>query len=144
MAASGLAAAVEAHAAPTAMNVYKNAGCGCCEGWIKHLEAAGFRVSAQDVPDLAAYRKKYGVPEELAGCHTGVVQGYVIEGHVPAAEVQRLLKEKPKARGLSVAGMPMGSPGMEGGSDDTYDVRLIKADGASSVYRRYRGMQALG
>ena len=119
------------------IEVYKSASCGCCHLWVDHLRAAGFTVKATDVPDPASYRAKYGVPDEFGSCHTGVVAGYALEGHVPAAEVKRLLKERPKARGLAVPGMPMGSPGMEGSSKDPYDVLLIQADGRTRVYRHY-------
>ncbi|HZW20653.1 DUF411 domain-containing protein [Noviherbaspirillum sp.] len=138
--------AVAAKAAPAApgakgalpvIEVYKSESCGCCHLWVDHLRANGFTVKATDVPDPSAYRKKHGVPEALGSCHTGVVAGYALEGHVPAAEVKRLLAERPKARGLAVPGMPMGSPGMEGSRKDSYDVLLIEADGRSRVYRHY-------
>ena len=87
--------------------------------------------------DTAIYRKRYGVPEALGSCHTAHVAGYAIEGHVPAAEIRRLLKERPAAKGLAVAGMPIGSPGMEGGRREPYDVMLVGADGRTRVYARY-------
>ena len=90
-----------------------------------------------NVDDPGVYRRKFGIPEALGSCHTAQVEGYTLEGHVPAAEIRRLLKEQPKARGLAVAGMPVGSPGMEGGRKDPYDVMLVLPDGKSSVYARY-------
>ncbi len=121
------------------ITVYKTPTCGCCHEWVEHLEANGFAVVANDVPSTAPYRERYGVPKELGSCHTGVIDGYALEGHVPAAEIKRLLAEKPKARGLAVPGMPIGSPGMEveGTRRDAYDVVLFTDDGRRSVYRHY-------
>jgi hypothetical protein len=119
------------------VEVYKSEGCGCCEGWIEHLKTNGFAVKAQNVGDTGAYRKKFGIPDELMSCHTGFVEGYAVEGHVPAADIKRLLAEKPKAKGLAVPSMPMGSPGMEAARKDSYDVFLVKEDGSTSVYRHY-------
>ncbi|WP_076593239.1 DUF411 domain-containing protein [Herminiimonas arsenitoxidans] len=128
-----------AKASQPVINVYKSATCGCCTEWITHLEKNGFKVNAHNVPNTAAYRTKFGVPQALGSCHTGVVNGYALEGHVPAADIKRLLAEKPKAKGLAVPGMPMGSPGMEveGEPADAYDVVLFQADGSSRVYRHY-------
>ncbi|HYD96520.1 MAG TPA: DUF411 domain-containing protein [Noviherbaspirillum sp.] len=128
--------AFSARAAQPVIEVYKTPTCGCCHLWVDHLRANGFTVTARDVSDTSPYRRKFGVPEELGSCHTGVVGGYAIEGHVPAQDIKRLLAEKPKAKGLAVPGMPMGSPGMEQGSrKDPYDVMLIQADGRHKVYR---------
>lgn len=123
----------------TQITVYKTPGCSCCRDWIKHLESAGFEVLSNDVPDTAPYRERYGVPKELGSCHTGIVNGYALEGHVPASEIKRLLAEKPKARGLAVPGMPVGTPGMEveGTRRDAYDVLLFADDGRRSVFRHY-------
>lgn len=123
--------------AATVIDVYKSPSCGCCQGWVEHLRAAGFEVKAHDVENPSDYRAKYRIPEELGSCHTGVVNGYAIEGHVPAAEIKRLLAEKPKAIGLAVPNMPVGSPGMEGNRKDPYDVLLVKADGKHAVYKHY-------
>jgi len=128
-----------AAASPTVVEVYKSEGCGCCEAWIDHLKANGFAIKAQNVGDTGEYRKKLGIPTDLGSCHTGLVQGYGIEGHVPAAEIKRLLAERPKAKGLAVPSMPLGSPGMEGPRKDPYDVLLVKADGSYSVYQHYTG-----
>ena len=121
------------------ITVYKTPTCGCCHEWVAHLEANGFAVVANDVPSTAPYRERFGVPKELGSCHTGVIDGYALEGHVPASEIKRLLAEKPKARGLAVPGMPVGSPGMETGGTlrDAFDVLLFSDDGRRSVYRHY-------
>lgn len=127
-----------ANATSKKMVVYKSPTCGCCGAWVKHVRAAGYEVETIDVDDVTPYKKKYGVPLELSSCHTGVIDGYAIEGHVPADLIGRLLREKPKnAKALAVPGMPMGSPGMEvGGRKDAYDVLLIDNKGNSSVYAK--------
>lgn len=135
--AGALGVHLGAQAALPAIEVYKSASCGCCEGWIEHLRRAGFKVNAHDVANPSDYRAKFGVPDALGSCHTALVQGYALEGHVPAAEIKRLLAERPKAKGLAVPAMPMGTPGMEGPRSDPYDVLLIQADGRHSVYRHY-------
>jgi len=120
------------------MTVYKSPTCGCCNAWIKHVRAAGYEVVAIDVEDVTPYKTKHGVPLDLASCHTGVIEGYAIEGHVPADLIDRLLREKPKgARALIVPGMPVGSPGMEmGGPRDSYHVVLVDARGKRTVYAK--------
>lgn len=139
IAALPLAASAAEPTTKPLITVYKTPTCGCCHDWIAHLEANGFRVVAHDVPNTAPYRAKLGVPRELGSCHTGVVDGYALEGHVPASEIQRLLAERPAARGLAVPGMPVGSPGMEveGSRRDAYDVLLFSDDGSRKVYRHY-------
>jgi hypothetical protein len=127
---------------PTAITVYKTPTCGCCSAWIDHLKENGFAVTAKDVPDLTALKRHYGVTQELASCHTGFVNGYVIEGHVPADAITKLLREAPRAKGLAVPGMPVGSPGMEGGEPESYEVVLFDAAG-SRTFARYRGAVAL-
>ena len=122
------------------IEVFKTATCGCCHDWIAHLQDAGFAVAAQDLEyvALAELKQTAGVPEGLVSCHTGRIAGYVIEGHVPAADIRRLLVERPAAIGLSVPGMPFGSPGM--GPEDqreAYDVILIGRDGAANVFASY-------
>jgi hypothetical protein len=124
-------------AATPVIEVYKSASCGCCEEWVKHLRKAGLKVNTHDVENPALYRQKGGIPDELGSCHTGMVRGYALEGHVPASEVKRLLAEKPKAKGLTVPGMPVGSPGMEGPRKDAFDVLLVQANGRTSVYKHY-------
>ena len=124
-----------------AVEVWKDPDCGCCKDWVSHLEANGFQVSVHDSGNAQA-RTRLGVPEKLGSCHTGQVGGYALEGHVPARDIKRLLKERPKAVGLAVPGMPVGSPGMDGpdykGRKDPYDVLLIQANGSSKVYQSYR------
>jgi hypothetical protein len=136
--AAGLALMAGLAAAAPGITVYKNEGCGCCELWIKYLEKNGFTVKAENVPDTATFRAKHGVPEKLGACHTAVVGGYAIEGHVPAREIQRLLAEKPKAKGLAVPGMPAGSPGMESDRRQPFDVLLVRPDGTTAVFHSYR------
>ena len=129
--------AVHAHEEKPTIIVYKDPNCGCCTAWVDHLKANGFSVTVHDVRDRAPHKKKLGVPERLASCHTAVVDGYTIEGHVPASEIKRLLAERPRATGLAVPGMPEGSPGMETGKRDPYDVLLFDKDGKASVYKSY-------
>jgi hypothetical protein len=126
-----------AHAAAPVINVYKSEFCGCCEEWVKHLKANGFTVKTSNVDNPSDYREKAGIPDQLGSCHTGIVAGYALEGHVPASEIKRLLKEKPRAKGLAVPAMPMGSPGMEGPRKDPYDVLLVQANGRTAVYKHY-------
>ena len=127
-----------AAAAAEEITVYKDPNCGCCGQWVEHVTAAGFMVTVHDTADLGRIKTEFGVPEALQACHTAMVSGYVVEGHVPAAEIKRLLAERPKARGLAVPGMPMGSPGMEQGSDrEPYDVVLFQQDGTSTIFARH-------
>ena len=121
------------------IEVYKSETCGCCTQWIAHLQEHGIAVKAHNVPNTSAYRARLGIPAALGSCHTATVEGYALEGHVPAAEIRRLLAEKPRAVGLAVPGMPLGSPGMEMPDRvaDAYDVLLLRADGSREVYRRY-------
>ena len=125
-----------------AMRVWKDPNCGCCKDWIAHMEQSGFSASVADEGNNAA-RARLGVAQKFASCHTALVQGYVIVGHVPVADIQRLLKEKPKAFGLAVPGMPIGSPGMDGpaygGRRDAYQVLLIQKDGSAQVFTSYAG-----
>ena len=127
---------------PTAMEVWKDPSCGCCKEWVSHMEANGFRVKVHDTGNNAV-RAQLRIDRKYGSCHTAVVSGYAIEGHVPATDVRRLLQEKPAAIGLAAPGMPVGSPGMDGdvygGRKDTYEVLLLARDGSSSVYRRYEG-----
>jgi hypothetical protein len=125
------------YAADPAVTVYKDPFCGCCGLWVEHLRKNGFQVTVHEVENVAPYKKEHGVPTSMQSCHTAIVDGYTIEGHVPAGEVQRLLKERPGAKGLAVPGMPMGSPGMEGARVDAYKVMLFDTDGTSSVYKEY-------
>ncbi len=126
-----------AMAAAPVIDVYKSESCGCCEGWVEHLKANGFTTRVKNVDNPSDYRERGGIPNELGSCHTGMIQGYAIEGHVPAADIKRLLAQKPKAKGLAVPGMPLGSPGMEGPRKDPYDVLLVHADGKTTVFKHY-------
>jgi hypothetical protein len=135
--AAALALPLPAHAATTVIEVWTGPSCGCCHGWVDHLTANGFEVVKHDGGNGEA-RTRLGMPTDYGSCHTGSVEGYAIEGHVPAREVQRLLAERPDAIGLSVPGMPRGSPGMESPVHDAYDVLLIGRDGRSSVFQSYR------
>ncbi len=130
---------LQLYAAGPAVTVYKDPTCGCCSLWVKHLQENGFEVTVHEVENMAEYKQKYGVPKSAQSCHTGIVDGYTIEGHVPATEIHRLLKERPQAKGLAVPGMPVGSPGMEVPNvpAQSYKVLLFKADGTTSVYREY-------
>ena len=119
------------------ITVYKDAGCGCCKSWIEHLVKHGYRVDAKDTPDMLEVKRTLGVPEPLAACHTALVNGYLIEGHVPAADIARLLREKPKIAGLAVPGMPMGSPGMEGPRTQHYKVLSFDKAGKTKVFASY-------
>ena len=116
------------------ITVYKTPTCGCCTKWVSHLEANGFEVEAIDLRDLRMIKSLSGVAPQNASCHTAQVDGYVVEGHVPADDIRRLLKERPDIKGLAVPGMPMGSPGMEGPRKDEYDVLTINHDGSNDVF----------
>jgi hypothetical protein len=126
-----------APAGETEVIVYKSATCGCCTSWIRHLEASGFAVKAHNVSDLAHIKRQNGVSPHLGSCHTALVGGYVVEGHVPARDIERLLAERPAVTGLAVPGMPMGSPGMEGSRRDPYNVYTFDQAGKTAVYARY-------
>jgi len=118
---------------PTVL-VYKTPTCGCCNGWVEHLEAAGFTVDARDVTDLMSVKRDGGVPPQMSSCHTAIIDGYVVEGHVPAEQVKRLLAERPEIAGISVPGMPIGSPGMEGRSPKPYQVLSFTHGGEAAVF----------
>lgn len=128
------------------MTVYKDPNCGCCGAWVNHVRKAGFTVRVVESDAMDAIKKQYGVPDALASCHTAEISGYVIEGHVPAAEILRLLKERPAGKGLAVAGMPTNSPGMEvrGAPDEQYDVMLFSANSVALRYATYRGAKLVG
>ena len=127
------------------MKVYKSPTCGCCDKWGKAMEQAGFSEDATKVDDMVKVKKQFNVPLELSSCHTAIVDGYVIEGHVPADEVKRLLELKPKdVVGIAVPGMPMESQGMEqGGTAEQYDVILFKKDGSQEIFATYIGTKKL-
>jgi hypothetical protein len=119
------------------VDVYKSALCGCCGGWVEHMRQNGFEVRVHDVGDVPAARKALGMPEWLAACHTAKIGAYVVEGHVPAADVQRLLAAKPKALGIAVPSMPPGSPGMENPRPVPYETLLVRTDGSTEVFARH-------
>ena len=128
-----------AGAASDKILVLKTSGCGCCLSWINHLEEAGFSVEVEDLPMAALMQEKLqaGLKPGLTACHTGKVTGYIVEGHVPARDIQRLLVERPDAIGLTVPNMPVGSPGMETGVPEPYEVLLVHRDGTTEVYAEY-------
>ncbi len=121
------------------IQVFKAATCGCCGEWIKHLEEYGFTVDVRDMPNMMAVKAELGMPGELGSCHTARIAGYLIEGHVPARDIQQMLLERPDIAGLAVPGMPIGSPGMEieGRAADNYDVLAFDAQGQTRVYNSY-------
>jgi hypothetical protein len=129
-------------AAEPLVTVHRDPNCGCCSGWVQHLQKAGFPTKVLDTTNLDAVKTRLDVPDDLAACHTAEVSGYVIEGHVPAIALKRLLAEKPDATGLAVPGMPVGSPGMEGGAPERYDVVLFGPSGRRS-YMRFLGSSAV-
>jgi hypothetical protein len=121
----------------TKITVYKDPSCGCCKSWIQHLIKYGYDVDAKDTPAMAEVKRTLGVPDALTSCHTAVVNGYLIEGHVPATDIARLLKEKPKVAGLAVPGMPAGSPGMEGPRKQHYQVLSFDKNGKTRIFASY-------
>ena len=117
------------------VEVYKSPSCGCCSLWVEHMKNSGFEVEIHNVRNVTPFRERFGVPDSAASCHTALVGGYAIEGHVPAADVKRLLREKPKATGIAVPGMVQGSPGMESGQGkDPYNVVLFNASGRTTIF----------
>ena len=140
--AAAPATTTDANAASLASNngelipikVYKDPNCGCCKDWVKHLEANGFKVETMDMPDLSLLKEKYAVKPELQACHTAIVGGYVVEGHVPADVIKQMLKEKPAIAGVAVPGMPQGSPGMESAGKERYNVLTFDRAGRTTVY----------
>lgn len=131
---------------PLAVEVWKDPSCGCCGDWIDHMQKNGFKVTTHDVGNTAV-RKRLGLPEKYGSCHTALVGGYLIEGHVPASDVRALLQQKPKALGLAVPGMPVGSPGMDGAvygnRRDPYDVLLVARDGSTRVFSSHNKAKAV-
>jgi hypothetical protein len=121
------------------IHVYKSPSCGCCTDWVRHLQDHGFKVTVSETENLNPIKAGTGLTPALASCHTAFIDGYVIEGHVPATDIRRLITEAPKARGLSVPGMPAGSPGMAmGGRQDPYQVLLFNDAGQTRVFAEYR------
>nr|WP_047574906.1 DUF411 domain-containing protein [Methylobacterium sp. ZNC0032] len=126
------------------MTVTRDPSCGCCGNWVAHVRDAGFPVEVVETTEVLPLKTKLGVPDALASCHTAEIGGYVVEGHVPAPAIKRLLTERPGATGLAVPGMPVGSPGMEvpGQPSDTYEIIIFSA-GRQSVFARYRGLEQI-
>ena len=127
-------------ATPNQIEVFKTPTCGCCSAWVEHMARAGFAVQARDVDQetLWSLKDRAGVTSELSSCHTAFIDGYFVEGHVPAGDVQRLLTERPDALGLTVPGMPVGSPGMEMGNQrDAYDTLLVLRNGSTAVFESH-------
>ena len=124
--------------AAAAIRVYKNEDCGCCALWVEHLEAAGFDVTVEDLPnpELAALKQRHGIAPELSSCHTALAGGYVLEGHIPAEVIRSFLEEAPGVKGITVPGMPIGSPGMEGRNPRPYAVIAFDGEGNRTVYRQ--------
>lgn len=138
-AAGVVASVLEAAPASDVIQVYKSPSCGCCVEWIEHLRQHGFEVEVVDRPNMLAVKSELGLPRELASCHTARVAGYLVEGHVPAQDIRRLLQDRPALAGLAVPGMPVGSPGMEveGRPADEYDVVAFDASGSTSIWASY-------
>lgn len=131
---------IPAVAVAASLDMMTTGGCSCCHAWARQMRAAGFEVTVKDLTmgQLARAKHVVGIPAMLGACHTARIGGYVVEGHVPAREIQRLLAERPDAIGLVVPGMPIGSPGMESGKQrDSYEVLLLKIDGSTEVFARY-------
>ena len=141
LAALGITAAVSLGASPAkaadAVTVYRSPSCGCCEDWVEHLRANGFTVVVKNVEDVAQAKRRFSVPAQLQSCHTAIVDGYAVEGHVPASDIRRLLAERPRATGLAVPGMPIGSPGMEQGNQREPYSTILFGPGGQSVYARH-------
>ena len=135
--AAALCTPMFAMAAAPVIDVFKSESCGCCGAWVEHLKANGFTPRVANVANPSDYRERGGIPNALGSCHTAMIQGYAIEGHVHAADIKRLLAQKPKAKGLAVPAMPLGSPGMEGPRKDPYDVLLVQANGKTAVFKHY-------
>jgi hypothetical protein len=121
----------------TPITVYKSPSCDCCRKWVEHLRNNGFEVTTRDLEDLKEVKDTFGVPTTLRSCHTATIGSYAVEGHVPAEVIKRMVRERPKIAGLAVPGMPVGSPGMEGGTPERYDVVAFDRAGKTHVYARY-------
>lgn len=143
LALSATAGAFAQPASKPTLEVWKSPTCGCCKDWVSHMASSGFSVTVHEVDEAnkSALRQRLGLAEKYGSCHTAKVGGYVVEGHVPASDVKRLLKERPSAIGLAAPGMPIGSPGMDGpvygGKKDPFDVLLVQRDGTSTVYQSH-------
>lgn len=132
-----LTPAAWATAAMPTVEVYKSPTCGCCGKWVEHMKANGFKVVTHETNDVTPHKQRLGVPVGMGSCHTAEVGGYLIEGHVPAADVKRLLAEKPKAKGLVSPGMPQSAPGMDMPGKQPYEIFLVRQDGSTSSFARH-------
>ena len=120
------------------LRIYKSPYCGCCGAWVDHVKASGIKTVVKDMEDVTPVARKVGVPDALRSCHTAVIEGYFVEGHVPAVDIRKLLRERPKARGIAVPGMPIGSPGMEQGKRrDAYQTLLVMHDGSTRAFVKH-------
>ena len=123
---------------PAQLAIYKSPYCGCCGAWVDHVKASGIVTTVKEMEDVTPIAKRLGVPDTMRSCHTAVIDGYFVEGHVPAADIRKLLRERPKARGITVPGMPIGSPGMEQGDRrDAHETLLVLADGSSRIFAKH-------
>ncbi|AOW98333.1 metal-binding protein [Moorena producens PAL-8-15-08-1] len=124
---------------PLEIAVYRSPSCGCCGEWIKHLDKHGFKITDTKTSEMSAVKEKYNVPQDLASCHTAIINGYAIEGHVPANDIKRLVKEKPDIAGIAVPGMPLGTPGMEAGErKESFAVLAFSRNGESNIFKDYQ------
>ena len=138
LAAVPASACASAAKRPAQLTIYKSPYCGCCGAWVKHVKTSGLATTVKEMEDVTSIAKKLGVPDAMRSCHTAVIDGYFIEGHVPAADIRKLLRERPKARGITVPGMPIGSPGMEQGDRrDAHETLLVLADGSSRIFAKH-------
>lgn len=139
LAALGLAVLTTSATAqtPPTLEVFKSPYCGCCGQWVEHMKKAGFKVKINEVTDISASRRQLGMPEKYGSCHTARIGNYLVEGHVPAADVKKLLREKPKAVGIAVPGMPLGSPGMESVKPMPYQTLLVQSNGDNTVFAQH-------
>ena len=132
------AAACAKPAKAAVLNIYKSPYCGCCGAWVEHIKSSGIRAVVREMEDVSPIAKKAGVPDKVRSCHTATIDGYFVEGHVPATDIRKLLRERPKARGIAVPGMPIGSPGMEqGGRKDAFNTLIVDRSGAVRVFSRH-------
>lgn len=137
--AAAIPAAACANPARSAeLKIYKSPSCGCCGAWVDHVEASGLSTAVHEMEDVTPVAKKLGVPDAMRSCHTAVIDGYFVEGHVPATDIRKLLRERPRARGIAVPGMPIGSPGMEqSGRRDAFDTMLVLRDGSTRAFVKH-------
>ncbi|MGH7457695.1 MAG: DUF411 domain-containing protein [Longimicrobiaceae bacterium] len=134
---TGNSASRAALAGAPLVTIYKSPTCGCCANWVEHLQENGFRTEVHDSNELGSVKSEHAVPPDLSACHTALVDGYVVEGHVPAETIRKLLAERPRVAGVAVPGMPMGSPGMEGPYSESYQVLTFTVQGETGVYATY-------